>query len=398
MAPSKRRPLHNSTGSGSPGSSFRSRGMNFRPNSGVQEDRGGTRPTAPPSSVGAILISMVIHLCKKSLLFEPRLKIVIYCGAIFIVSLIADFIPMPKSYFSRSDNIFNRYFVKWGWGWLLTVTIPWVALTGHTLGCGKRPILVKHLARIVLATAAWLLWTKLFHFIETNHGRCLNTKDLQLQTKTKCLQAGKFWSGFDISGHTFILIYSSLILAEEASSFLGWEGIRDLIMKEEYSRTTNEISSGMLRNLSDTDLGFLKKAHNVFTPWLRGLFIIMTLQQLLWDIMLVSTILYYHIMIEKFIGGVIAILTWYVTYKWLFKLPKCGLLAPGEGVFRYYEPREPLSTPPSSRLRRSTLNGNTPTFMGMPIRTPQPQSQQQPPQASNDTFTSRQDSDTISTR
>ncbi|XP_066587831.1 acyl-coenzyme A diphosphatase FITM2 [Prorops nasuta] len=370
MATGKRRSIHATPSglgpTGSAGASFRSSRLNFRPNS-TQEDRGGTRPTAAPSSIGLVLVTMFIHLCKKSLLFDPRLKVAIYCGAIFVVSLIADFITMPRTYFSRSDNALNQYFVKWGWGWLLTVTVPWVVLTAHTLGCGRRSILLKHLGRLFIATVAWLLWIKMFNYVETNYGRCLNTKDVFLQSKTKCLQAGKFWSGLDISGHTFILIYSSLILAEEGSSLVGWEGIKDLIMREEHSRTLpNETSTGPLRNLSNDDLEFLKKAHKALTPYLRGLFVIMTIQQLLWDVMLISTMLYYHIMIEKFIGGIVAVVTWYVTYQCWYKSPKIGLAAPGDGLFKYNEIKIHHETN-TARARRNTVNGAN-RFMGLPIR------------------------------
>lgn len=378
MATGKRRSIHTSPGNASGASGYsgypglRSSRMNFRPSSAQQEDRGGTRPTAAPSSIGLILVTMLLHVCKKSLLFDTRLKVAVYCGTIFTVSLIADFIAMPRTYFARSDNALNQYFVKWGWGWLLSVVVPWVALTAHTLGCGRRPILLRHLARVFLATVAWLIWTKLFNYIETNYGRCLGTRDANLQSKARCLQSGRFWSGLDISGHTFILIYSSLILAEEGSSLVGWEGIKDLIMREEHTRSTpSETSTGPLRSLSNGDLEFLKKAHRALTPYLRGLFVAMTLQQLLWDIMLVSTVLYYHIMIEKFLGGIAAVITWYITYQWWYKQPKIGLPAPGDGLFKYNE----VKTNPeigNSRARRSTLNGtNQSKFMGMPIRTPQ---------------------------
>lgn len=372
----KRRPIHtntgNSTGSSSPlGGSFRSRNMNFRPNTTQDERRGGTKPTTSPTSVGLVLITMILHVCRKSLLFDVRLKIAIYCGSIFIVSLIADYIPMPRSYFSRSDNALNQWFVKWGWGWLLVVTVPWITLTAHTLACGRRPLLIKHLCRMVVATFAWAAWIRLFHYIETNHGRCLQTKDATLQTKANCLQAGKFWSGFDISGHTFILIYSNLILAEEGKTIVGWEGIKDLIVKEEHSRNTpNETSTGHMRNLSSDDLEFVKKAHALLTPYLRGLFVAMTLQQILWDIMLVSTMLYYHIMLEKMLGCIVAIGTWYLTYHCWYKIADAGVSAPGEGLFRYNGFKEPQDTP-ATRARRNTLNGIGTRFMGLPIRTPQ---------------------------
>ncbi|XP_054014042.1 acyl-coenzyme A diphosphatase FITM2 [Hylaeus anthracinus] len=390
MATGKRRSMHTNLGNsgtfGSATNNLRSSRLNFRPNS-AQEDRGGTRPTAAPSSIGLILVTMFLHVCKKSLLFDTRLKVAIYCGAIFVVSLIADFTTMPRTYFSRSDNALNQYFVKWGWGWLLTVTVPWVALTAHTLGCGRRSILLKHLGRLGLATIAWLLWTKLFHYIETNYGRCLNTRDVQLQTKAKCLQSGRFWSGIDISGHTFILIYSSLILAEEGSSLIGWEGIKDLIMREEHSRVTpNEPSVGPLRNLSNFDLEFLKKAHRALTPYLRGLFVAMTLQQLLWDIMLISTILYYHIMIEKFMGGVAAILTWYVTYQWWYRSAKCSLPPPGDGLFKYNEVKTQDGS--TIRSRRNTLNG-TNRFIRFPIRVSQDNIDTSNRQTDTDVTTSR---------
>ncbi|KAK2588230.1 hypothetical protein KPH14_004263 [Odynerus spinipes] len=376
MAVGKRRGIHPNVGAGSSMGAFfsgnnsqRSSRLNFRPSSS-QEDRGGTRPTAAPSSIGLVLVTMFLHVCKKSLLFDTKLKVAIYCGVIFAISLVADFVTMPRSYFSRSDNALNRYFVKWGWGWLLTVTIPWVVLTSHTLGCGRRSILIKHLGRLLLATLAWLMWTKTFNYIERNFGYCVNTKEVQLQSKVKCLQAGKFWNGIDISGHTFILVYCSLILAEEGSSLIGWEGIKDLIMREEHSRVTpNDTSFGPLRNLSDEDLEFLKKAHKTYTPYLRGLFVVMTVQQLLLDVMLVSTVLYYHIMVEKFLAGIAAVLTWYVTYQWWYKSPKVGLPAPGDGLFKYNEvrPQPDLAT---VRTRRTTLNGTSNRFMGLPIRTP----------------------------
>ena len=262
----------------------------------------------------------------------------------------------------RSDNALNRYFIKWAWGWLLTTMIPWVVLTAHTIGCGRRSILVKHLMRLVFATCAWLAWMNLFHYIETNFGRCYNTKDPLLQEKSKCLQAGKFWSGLDISGHTFIIIYSSLILAEEGKTLIGWEGIKDLLIHEEHMRSLpNESSSGFLRNLCDEDFDFLKKAYKVLTPYLRGLFITMTLQQLLWDVMLVATILYYHNMAEKFLGGVAAILTWYATYNWLFKMSSLGFTSPREGLFKYYVDNK-SNAENNLRQRRNTRNGLKPRY------------------------------------
>lgn len=313
----------------------KSSGLKFRP-SFLQENRGGTRPTPEFQSVGFIFLSLVHHICRKTLLFKPRLKAALYLAVLFFGSLIADFFPIPRTFFSRSNNFVNQYFIKWSWAWLLTTTTPWIAITVYTIGCGRRSVLLRHLSRLILATLAWITWMKVFQYIEVNFGTCFNTKDRSLQEKSRCLQAGKHWSSLDISGHAFIIIYSCLILSEEAHSFLGWERIKDNLAQEEYLRKNpNEKNFGTLRYLSNEDLQFLKTTHKALTPHLRGLFIIMTLQQVCSEVMLMATILYYHIMIEKFIGGIVAILTWYATYHWLFKIPQLGFLEPGNGIFKY---------------------------------------------------------------
>ncbi|XP_048505465.1 acyl-coenzyme A diphosphatase FITM2 isoform X2 [Athalia rosae] len=271
----------------------------------------------------------------------------------------------------KNDTFLNQVFVKWSWGWLLSFIIPWITLTSYTLGCGRRVIVAKHLARVAVATFAWWAWTATFRQLENQFGRCLNTRDPLLQTKPACLLAGRFWSGLDVSGHAFILIYASLILSEEASAFVGWEGIKDLVVREEHTRITmGDATSRPLRNLSMTDLGFLKQTHQALTPYLRGLFVGMTIQQLLWDLMLATTILYFHTMVEKFSGGLLAILTWYITYRWWYKLPKLRISPPSDGLFKYNEAK-PSKEAGSTRVRRNTLNGSGPRFMGMPLRTGQ---------------------------
>lgn len=370
---SKRKPIHSASLNSKPnafGSTYKNR--NFRPNTTLQDDRGGTRPIAEPSSVGLVLVTALVHLCKKSLLYDPRLKSVIYFGVIFVGSVIADVFPIPKTYFARSNNIFNRFFIKWAWGWLLTTAGPWIIITAYTIGCGRRAVLVKHIVRLGFATIAWMFWMQIFHYIETNYGRCLETKDRSLQVKSKCLQAGKFWSSLDISGHAFIIIYSTLILSEEGYSLIGWESIKDYIMNEEYSRKSTESSTGYLRDLSDEDLDFLKKAYKALTPYLRGIFIVMTMQQIIWDVMLAATILYYHIMIEKFLGAVAAILTWYVSYYWLFRMPHLGMVLPGEGIFKYNKSAEKDRFWVHESLNKKPkgpLPNMGPTFMGMPLKT-----------------------------
>ena len=199
----------------------------------LRQDAKGTKPTCEASSVKDVLVMAALHLCKKAIFYDVRLKVGVYMLALFVVSLIGgknrrsgfrgqldhgysvtDFTPFPRTYFARSDNLFNVYFVKLGWFWTLLFSSPFLYFTNFTLCCGDlQKFLKHHVPRLVIATVFWFSWTNLFNVIENAYGRC-NMKGYE--TKRGCLKAGHFWNGFDISGHVFILIYSSLVLIEEA--------------------------------------------------------------------------------------------------------------------------------------------------------------------------------------
>lgn len=325
----------------------------------------GTKPTREASSVLEIFALMIVHICKKILFFDTNLKIAVYLGALFLLSLIADVLTFPKSYFSRSDNVFNQYFVKIGWFWTLFLSVPYVILTSYTTCCGNRRMMVlTHLIRLLIATLFWYMWTTLFNVVETNYGRC-NHK--MFSDKITCLKNGHFWNGFDISGHCFILIYSSLILIEEARAINGWERIKDFIRDEKHARSVvdKSLRNNPLKNLKMEELNILKISYENYTPYVRGLLIAMAVLQLLWDVMLVSTILYYHIMVEKFISGVIAIITWFVTYRVWYTIPNILPGLPGDGLFKYNKDK-PAQVTPVYKKRMSSSSGSK-HFMGMPI-------------------------------
>ncbi|KAF4526298.1 hypothetical protein B566_EDAN015213 [Ephemera danica] len=268
--------------------------MNFRPQTeGVRPETKGTKPLPEPATVQTILIMMVIHLCRKALFVDTGFKIAIYGGCLFILSLIADFIPMPKTYLARTDNIFNVYFVKLGWGWTLLLTLPFIVLTSYTYCCGQRDRMIKHILRLLVATGMWYFWTSLFSYIEFNYGKCYIKSELY-DSKKKCTNAGHVWRGLDLSGHAFLLIYSTLVIIEEARAINGWE------------------------------------------------------------------------------AGGIAILMWYVTYRYWFTIPNSVLCLPGEGgPFKYRDLKANRDLP--AKKRSSVAGGmqsaqnKLPKFMGMPL-------------------------------
>lgn len=358
----KRRPIH------SPSSR-----LNFRAglNEAKQETR-GTKPTSTPTSIKEIFTLMVLHVCKKSLFFDTNLKVGIYLGSLFIVSLISDVAPIPKTYMSRSDNIFNRFFIKYAWGWNLMLLVPFVTFSSYIYCCAQKHRMIKHhISRLVIATLFWWFWTSLFNIIEATYGRC-NIKADTFQTKQSCLRVGHYWNGFDISGHAFILIYGSLFLIEESRSMLNWDTIKEHIRLEDHHRTSRDtsVNENPLRSLSEEQFRTLQTNYEKYTPYIRCLFIAITLFQILWDVMLVCTMLYYHIMIEKFLGGVAGIITWFVTYRMWYTQPKILPSLPGEGVFKYVKSK--TSNLSINRQRSNSLvNGSVPKFMGRPIYRPE---------------------------
>lgn len=323
----------------------------------------GTKPIREQASVLEIFVVMIMHLCKKSLFFDTNLKIAIYLGALFLLSLIADVLTFPKTYFTRSDNVFNQYFVKIGWFWTLLLTVPYVLMTSYTTCCGKRRLVVTaHVSRLIIATFFWYIWTTLFNVIESNYGKC-NSR--LYDNKIVCLKNGHFWNGFDISGHSFLLIYSSLVMIEEAKAIKGWEKIKDYIRDEEYYRSVDDKTVNMnpLKNIDKDDLEILKASYNKYTPYVRALFIAICCLQILWDVMLVATILYYHIMVEKFVSGIIAILTWFITYRIWYNIPNVLPNSPGDALFKYN--RSKNTSVPVVQKKRMSTNGKH--FMGMPL-------------------------------
>lgn len=357
----KRKPIHSTS-------------FNFRPGDSINNEKPkGTRPVAKPATLKEIFTGVVVFICKKSIFFDTNLKVGIYLGSLFLVSLIGDFTPYPKTYFSRSDNLFNVYFVKLGWFWTLCFSAPYLCLTSFVLCCGDyKKIIRHHLPRIIIATGFWFIWTKFFNIIENSYGRC-NAKGFD--SKSGCLKAGHLWHGFDISGHAFILIYSSLVLIEEARPINNWDTIKVHLMNEEHNRKLSESPIGdinPLRNLKTDQIETLKCLYEKYTPAIKALFVGMTFLQLLWDVMLVCTMLYYHKMIEKVLSGIFAILTWYFTYRAWY--PHATLLpdAAGKGLFSYQKnktPGIPMRRQSSLVQCKHTMKPPVPKFMGMPIYT-----------------------------
>lgn len=311
------------------------------------------KPLPDPPSILHVMTLVVLHLCKKIVFFSIHIRILAYLTLLFALSSIADVLPMPKMPFSNINYFFNTYFVKWGWLWTLLLSTPFVFMTSYTYCCGKKNQMARHLYRLVIATIFWYAWVNLFVYIESLYGLCTERRDLK--TKSACLRAASKWIGFDLSGHTFILIYSNLVLIEEVRPILGWEGIADLMRDESHSRDNDIVNYGPLRHLSSSDFDSARMQYQRSLPWVRLNFVLVTFISIIWDMMLISTILYFHSMPEKLISGIIAIGTWFITYRLCYPSQR---LIPGDGSFQYFV-EEDIAKPLFKQLsRRNSLDAN----------------------------------------
>lgn len=57
-------------------------------NETLRNEARGTKPTCEAASVKEVLVMAILHVCKKAIFFDVRLKVALYLAALFIVSLI----------------------------------------------------------------------------------------------------------------------------------------------------------------------------------------------------------------------------------------------------------------------------------------------------------------------
>jgi hypothetical protein len=90
----------------------------------------------------------------------------------------------------------------------------------------------------------------------------------------------------------------------------------------------------------------LKSSYAKFTPAVRGLFVAIAVLTCIWDLMLFGTALYHHVMVEKFLGGTVALLTWFLTYKCWYS----ASTLPGQcGLFNYKDCKPAKEAPLNKR-------------------------------------------------
>ena len=278
------------------------------------------------------LYMCLTFIFKRFVFASTHVKIGIYFSALIVGSLMKDFNLVYKSpFFTNKYNFINLYFAKLSWFWTLLVTLPFILMTSLVYSGGNQLIVRNNLFRLVVATALWFVWTKLFDLIDTNTGSCLSA---QYKDKPSCKQNRHEWIGFDISGHTFIFMHALFLMLEEVKVYNVWEQlrrrVRENIAKLEQQNTTGNCESNCY-GLTASSESLIDRAtywYLQLNTYIKLNFFFMAMLALLWEVLLLTTFIYYHTIMHKVLAAFCATISWFVTYK-LWYVNKDFLMSPG---------------------------------------------------------------------
>ena len=180
------------------------------------------------------------------------------------------------------------------------------------------------MARLIVATVWWYFSTSVFDHTRKKVGYCSGSFSLSSQLCNE-----NSWSGLDISGHSFLLVYSSLIILEESKIFSLWDSLPKRLPSMKKSKQRN-CASSPTDQITESSRLFENRAPLIYLS-----IILVTILFLLWNFMLLMTLIYFHNTLQKVLGFLFAVLGWIASYKYLFKIgmyygpilpEKCGFV------------------------------------------------------------------------
>ena len=193
-----------------------------------------------------------------------------------IVDILA---PNLSAFVGDKNNSVNQIFVKFGWGWTVTVTLTNALVLQVVSGRIQWKWLLGLFVQLLMSTAVWWILTSLFEVIE---GLTVSCSNPNITDVVECRQHNFTWEGFDISGHTFLLMFSILVLVQELPDVSEYPSV---------------------------DCHFWR----VSLISLTSFFICALIA--LWIVMLLVTSLYYHVFWHKIVGALFAWSGWLFVYS-----------------------------------------------------------------------------------
>lgn len=273
-----------------------------------QHRSSGKKQLPEPTHIGHFLVMLLMKVCRMILFVDTSVKIGVYLIGVMIGSIICDLFVVPKTFMADRRNPLNQYFVKLGWGWTFTFVGVYITLTSLVYCCRDLAKVCQHLMRVVVGTFWWYVCTSLFMHLESSVGICTH---VGLSDKTACLEAGKSWLGFDISGHVFLEIHCLLIISEEVKTFKEWRKLGDILHDEHLQDK---------RNITEEEIQQAQMNYKTLTPYIKGIVLCLTIMLLLFEFMLlISTIYRFHTLSQKVTASFVAVICWFVSYRILFR-------------------------------------------------------------------------------
>ncbi|XP_053207435.1 acyl-coenzyme A diphosphatase FITM2-like isoform X2 [Panonychus citri] len=303
-----------------------------------------------------VIMRITLTLCRRLTIgVNIRKRLVGYFALIVIGGLFGDYLPNFVSsvipFQTSKRGFLNQWFVKIGWFWTIILLGPFIHMTSqisstkesssksdlhrsyhekslrddsspssrpssrsssHVKRDSNSPLIVKlwitlsnkDLLRLWVNTLFWYLSTSAFTWFESITISCSSG---EFSTQESCTKSGNKWIGFDISGHTFILLFSLLVIMEECSIMKGWEPFGERLFAEQQNRQRT------FRQDYPQHVIYSK-----YKIYIRCFFLALTGLTLIWNFMLFQTALFYHTTLQKLIAYLWAVGLWFFGYKCLY--------------------------------------------------------------------------------
>ncbi len=281
----------------------------------------GSGKNVKSSNIVRRVINFVLHSSSRNkALF---LGLIILAGS---AAKLYDIVPQ-SAFFSSKKNPVNQYLVKLSWMWTLLFIFAAITLTAPLYSHLEAKTMARHFARIGFGHVVWYVVTTALELIHQHSGKCSHSN---YGTPRTCFAAGQQWTGLDISGHAFLLSYCILVITEEAANIKQelWEVYKkDALHEEVMSKLQQWVKPmfSLLVGMADYMLPLVE---------MFGLSLMAV-----WFVMVTATSLYFHLFIDKVLGYLLAVLSWYLTNRILYGKsyflpckPTCGALHPNKEI------------------------------------------------------------------
>ena len=265
--------------------------------------------------------SLTTKLLRYSLHLPVQLKALLLFSLVLCGSVLHAAELSPDSLFSDKNNPFNQYLVKLSWAWTLVCLLPIVLFSSFLYSALQWREIVGHFARIGTAHVIWFTVTSVFVGLDDAVGTCSHD---EVSDRIACLKQGHMWSGFNISGHIFLLTYCVYLLTEECANI-------KIEVWAEYNNTLT-YEHRILNKLGEKKKRVLPVLYQTASRFVESLELLATAEMGVWIVMVITTSLYFHTFSEKFLGFAFGYAAWYLTYRVLYGRSKFAPSRPDEGV------------------------------------------------------------------